>query len=134
MWQSEIDAQPALIEHYDRNLELNLAIIRRFIKALGRSERVSFLLLAAPINPRWHEEPGGEEFHTRYLEDLRRFALENDMPFLNINEGSELTGDDFVDYEGHIGNRAARHRCTEVLASHVSQRLATTSAVSEKDR
>ena len=125
-WQEEIAKMPALVERYRRNQGVTLPVIERMMRNLARRGRVAFLLLVSPIHPGWYKEPVGAEFYAAYLVELKDFAERNQMSFMNIAADAELVAADFVDYEGHIGNAAARDRCMRVLADRVSTLLTPT--------
>jgi len=122
-WQKEIAELPKKINHYESNVHTNLEVIGRFIRELKTRGDASFILLEPPINPGWYSERTSADFFKRYHNDLRRFAAEHGMSFLPISKETALLPTDFVDYEGHIGTRSARERCTKTLASRVSEVL-----------
>lgn len=122
-WRKTEAELPDLIARYEKYSQLNLSVIRRITVDFRPSSRVSFLVMASPINPAWGTRPTGAAFHSRYLDDVRQFASENEMPFLDISAKAGLVSEDFADARGHIGNRPARERCTGVLASRVAHLL-----------
>lgn len=120
-WQQEISEFPSLMLQYDTNRQANLKVIERIVSQLKARGNASFILLEAPINPRWYNESNGKEFFERYHNDLRQFATEHGMSFLSASEAAALLPTDFVDYEGHIGTHEARERCMQAIASRVAK-------------
>jgi hypothetical protein len=114
---------------YEPNKQANLAVIERIITGLKKRGDVSFILLQAPINPLWYDNPIGKEFFEKYTADLRQFATEHGMSFLSPSQEAKLRPADFFDHAGHIGNHEARERCTQAIASQVAK-IMTTKAVS----
>jgi hypothetical protein len=120
IWQVEIDNLPQLMREYESNKPLNLAIFARIIAKLKARANVSFILLEAPINPRWYDEPVGKKFFESLHNDLRQFAAQHGMSYLSATKEAALLSNDFVNYKGHIGSRGGRERCTRVIASQVA--------------
>ena len=51
---------------------------------------------------------------------MESFASERDYPLVSVSEAAQLTREDFIDYEGHIGNRDARLRCNNYLGKEIA--------------
>ena len=120
-WDIESACLPELTEDYMRAHKMNLGVIRRIAERLRRRTDAFVILMVSPINPRWYELAAGKAFYEQYLAEVRRFADDNGLNFLNLTAEADLSGSDFVDYEGHLGNRDAQLRCTRSLARRISQ-------------
>ena len=124
-WRDDVVDFATAMEFYSSYREMNLGVIKRFAADLKERGRVLPLLMVSPINPRCYSERVGREFFPTYKADLQRFAEQNGLPICSITEEAGLVASDFIDFEGHIGNRPARQRATEALASRVSDLIKT---------
>jgi hypothetical protein len=112
---------------YEPNKQANLAVIERIVAGLKKRGDASFILLQAPINPLWYDNPIGKEFFEKFTADLRQFATEHGMSFLSSTQEAKLHPADFFDHAGHIGSHEASERCTQAIASKVAQIMTTRS-------
>ena len=124
-WAGEMSRVPDLEANYGRNAEVNFAVLRRTVARLREAGDVNVIVLESPFNPRWWSEEAGSRFYSRYRADLETFAESLDGSLLRATDAARLTKDDFVDYEGHIGNAAARARCTDALGQEVVRVLSS---------
>ena len=122
-WKREIAALPGIMANYDAYSAENFDVIARLIERTREQHLTRVIILESPVNPRWQDETEGALFHARYRADLQAFATEQNASFLAASEAAALRAEDFVDYEGHIGNGPARRRCTEALAEGVTHEL-----------
>lgn len=122
-WREEVAALSGVAASYDTNAAYNFYVIARFIERARNQNPIRVIILESPINPSWQNEAEGAAFFARYRTNLQAFAAKQNAAFLTVSESAGLKAEDFVDYEGHIGNEAARRRCTEILAEGVAHEL-----------
>jgi hypothetical protein len=84
---------------------------------------VHVVIVMAPMNPGWEDDPFGKAFFARYRSDLEKFAYKVHGIFASATEFGDLRQSDFVDFEGHINNPAARQRCETGLAKVIAHAL-----------
>jgi hypothetical protein len=119
----ELEALPSLIADYDRNHRANFAIIADAVARLG--PRAAVLLLDGPRSPLWRRHADGSQFFARYESDVRVFADTHGFVYLRLNDDVTFADDEIVDYEGHIGSKGARDRCTDAVATHTALMLSS---------
>jgi hypothetical protein len=122
-WRQTIRDFPRLVHQYELNKQANLAVIERLMARLKARGNISFILMESPINPLWYEQAGGKEFFEESHNDLHRFATKHGISFFSVDKAAVLSPSDFLDYEGHLGTREARERCTKAIASRLIEVL-----------
>lgn len=116
-WREEISKLPAVNRGFEANRDLNLTAVKKLVEELKKRADVSFILLEAPIHPGWYDEAGGKEFFDRYRKVLRDFAAHHGMSYVSVTDDAQFVAADFIDYEGHLGTREGRERCTGAVAA-----------------
>ena len=111
---------PQVAALYQRGLSENFAVLERMIARARKNGPVHVVIMMAPMNPGWNDDPFGRTYFARYRADLEAFARKVGGSFANATELADLRQADFVDFEGHINNAAARKRCATGLASAIS--------------
>lgn len=111
---------PHVAALYDHSVFENFAVLERMIARARRSGPVHVVIMMAPMNPGWNDDPFGRAYFARYRADLEAFARKVGGSFASATELAGLRQADFVDFEGHINNAAARKRCVTGLANAIS--------------
>ncbi len=123
-WAEEIAQLPDYAAAVEANLEMNLDAVARAIANLRTKGDYQVILFEAPINPGWFELDDGAAFFAGLNQALQAFAAAQEIEFRSARDLVALSADDFVDYEGHISNDAARMACTQTVSELVTEALA----------
>ena len=111
---------PEVASLYDKSTSENLAVLERMIQRARDQGPTHVVILMAPMHPGWNDDPFGRAFFARYRADLEAFARKVGGTFASATYFANLQKTDFVDFEGHINNPEARHRCAVGLARVIS--------------
>jgi len=115
---------PHVAALYDHSASENFAVIERMIIRARKSGPVHVVIMMAPMNPGWNDDPFGRAYFARYRRDLEAFAHKIGGSFASATDLAGLRQADFVDFEGHINNAGARKRCVTGLANAISKTVA----------
>ena len=119
-WAKEIGRLPEVAADYNANAALNFDVIARMVERARQGRTVEVVVLEAPLNPGWLAVPEGARFFARFRADLDAFARRIGGHHLRIADRAPFMKADFVDYEGHLANAAARKRCSDALADGIA--------------
>lgn len=122
-WAEEKAQLPQFVAAVDANMDMHLATMARAVETLRGKGDYEMVLFEAPIHPGWFELQDGAAFFDGINRDLRAFAEEQNIEFTSARELVDLGAEDFVDFEGHISNDAARMACTEAVADFIVEAL-----------
>lgn len=122
-WEKEKGELPENRKVFEENVNYNLEVIDRAINRLGSTNPHSILIAIPPINPGWYDVPGGKAFYDELRHILQAFATARGFQLISVSEPAALKQSDFVDYEGHMSNPAARSRCNNYLARTIATSL-----------
>jgi hypothetical protein len=122
-WAREMNQLPDYVSGVDANLEMNLEAVARAIENLRAKGDYQIIMFEAPINPGWFELEEGRAFFTDLQQALKEFTAEQAIEFASARDLIEFGAEDFVDYEGHISNDAARMACTQAVADLAAEAL-----------
>ena len=125
-WEQEIADLPKLVASYDLNIRSNLDAVHRMIARARKYGEFSIVILESPVHPGWWDTPLGAEFFNRYRTDLTQLAELLGGTMVPATKAANLKPTDFVDYEGHLGNAAARARCSKALAEAIATTIGST--------
>lgn len=121
--EKEKSQLPEKRKEFEDNVNYNLEVIDRAISRLESTNHYSILIAIPPINPGWYDVPGGKAFFDEFRSILQAFADARGFKLISVSEPAALTQADFVDYEGHMNNPAARSRCNNYLAKTIATSL-----------
>ena len=110
---------PKVAHLYDESASENFAVLERMIARARQPGPVHVVIMMAPMNPAWNDDPFGREYFARYRSDLEAFAAKVGGSFASATDLAGLREADFVDLEGHLNNAAARSRCADGMASAI---------------
>ncbi len=122
-WKTEIAELPANAALYTQNAPTNFAVLEKVVARARESGASGVVVLESPLNPGWFAVPEAREFVSRYRGDLAAFAGRVSATLVRATDEAGLNPPDFVDYEGHLGNAAARERCMGALARGIGAAL-----------
>jgi len=104
---------------YHKYRASNLEVYRRLIQYLQQKDDVRVVLLDATINPRAEaiifKDLKIKELYVEYQQDMKNFAQEMHIPFLDLGNAEDFQAEDFIDHV-HLSKPSARRRYTEALA------------------
>lgn len=122
-WQTEIADLPKRAALYAANAPLNLAVLERVVARARAVGARGVVVLESPLNPGWNAVPAAQGFFARYRSDLAALAARTGAVLVRATDEAGLIQSDFVDYEGHLGNAAARDRCMGALARGIGKAI-----------
>lgn len=122
-WAKEIRELPEVAAEYRANAALNFDMLDRMVLRALQSHDFRVVVLESPVNPGWWQDEAGARFYRAYRADLAALAGRLGGTFVQISDRAGLKQSDFVDYEGHLGNAAARARCSDALADGIAAAL-----------
>lgn len=122
-WQTEIADLPKAEARYAQNAAANFAALEKVVALARAGGTESVVVLVSPVNPGWNAVPEAAGFLARYRADVAAFAARVDATVVQATEDAGLKQSDFVDYEGHLGNAAARDRCMAALARGIGNAI-----------
>jgi hypothetical protein len=108
---------------YERNREANFETYRR-ITARLQAKGIEVVLLEGVRNREYDAEvfdtPELRSWHDLYNREVRQFAEELGITYLDLHDEAGLTGSDFVD-TAHIRSSSARERFTQALSIRLGE-------------
>lgn len=110
---------PLVARQYDESAFENFGVMERTIARARQAGPVHVVIMMAPMNPGWNDDAAGRAYFARFRADLEGFARKVDGTFASATDVADLRQSDFVDFEGHLNNAAARKRCVEGLADTI---------------
>ena len=119
-WDAVEIAFEVLAEGFRAHSESHLAIVARMAE---RAPSTSFAVVVPPLHPRQLRSPMTSGLLDVYRARLRRFANEEGMLYVDINEETLLLESDFLD-PGHIRLPSVQARTTRALAERLGDLLA----------
>jgi hypothetical protein len=129
-WERAVKNLGQWQQSYHAYRTANLGVYARLLQRLRSSGQIKVVLVEILINPRARSlilassdtNSDTKSLYEEYQTDMKRFAQEMNVPYLDMTDTTELHADDFIDHI-HLKSSQARKRYSAELARRLTEVL-----------
>lgn len=128
-WERAVKNLGQWQQSYHAYRTANFGVYARLLQRLHRSGQIQVALVEILVNPRARSlvfaSSDTKSLYEEYQADMKRFAQEMNVPYLDFTDTTELHAHDFIDHI-HLKSSQARQRYTVELARRLAEILRST--------